>query len=131
MNVSTDGSTKLLLKSFFSSALHLLPLAPARQQKATSGGVTCPQRGRDQHPLGKAPVTGHQAGQEHLARQGWLWGAQVATASSKLAASCRSGAEAPSWPPCGAGSEGVAARAGTLLAKATVTEAGGAGGGHG
>lgn len=69
MNVSTDGFAKLLLKSFF-SCFAPTSLSSCKAAESHLRRVTCPQHGRGQHPLGNAPVTGRQAGQEHPAMAG-------------------------------------------------------------
>lgn len=130
MSAQMDSLSSCLNPSLFCFAPPSLGSCKAAESHL--GRVACPQHGRDQHPLGNAPIRVHQAGQEHLAaaglaggEPGWLWPA----ASSLRAAGEVS--EAPSWPQHGGapsgglpGARGAAARAGTLLAKLTRQEAG-------
>jgi len=97
MDVSTDGS----LSSFLNPSLFCFAptsLGSCKAAESHLGRVTCPQHGRDKHPLGNALITVRQAGQEHpavaglVAREpGWPWPA----ASLLQAAGAVS--EAPGW----------------------------------
>lgn len=78
MSAQMDSLSSCLNPSLFCFAPPSLGSCKAAESHL--GRVACPQHGRDQHPLGNAPIRVHEAGQEHLAaarlaggEPGWLW----------------------------------------------------------
>lgn len=131
MSAQMDSLSSCLNPSLFCFAPPSLGSCKAAESHL--GRVACPQHGRDQHPLGNAPIRVHEAGQEHLAaarlaggEPGWLWPAASSLRAAGEVSEAPSGRSMEGLPRGGGlpGARGAAARAGTLLAKLTRQEAG-------